>query len=271
VQANVRLLFTSPRPQTFATLVQPAVTTGHGVFEDYQLTEWLPYRGQPVELEAALYEILGKNNLLTAISIVCDFASLVTPPVSAALAVVDKVATGIEKVIEAGAASPTLVLHGTLSAPQLRPGWLAVARAAEQELPSATLSLDAAGRLRRNGARLTGYDYMVVRIQGCRERSDWRTPDLDEAIAAALYARNLGRSGEYEQRRAEALGKVYLSTDLTPPQRKQAALAVREELDEAAPGASAEGGMTMADIVARRGLPSRAQVEHLTLDDLLAR
>src|SRR5258707_5248302 len=47
VQASVKLLFSGPRPQAFATLVQPPVTTGHGSFEDYPLTEWLPDRGQP--------------------------------------------------------------------------------------------------------------------------------------------------------------------------------------------------------------------------------
>jgi len=269
VQASVKLLFRGPRPQAFATLVQPPVATGHGVFEDYPLTEWLPYRGQPVELEAALYEILGPNNLLTAISIVTDFASLVTPPVSAALAVVDKVAAGIEKVIEANAKEPTLVLHGMLAGAGLRPGWLAVVRATEQELPAGSLTLNADGRLSRGGARLTGYDYLVLRIEGTGTREDWRTPDLDEAINAALYAQSIGRHEEYQQRRAEALGKIWLSPDFTPPQRRQLALAIKQELDQTVPGAAAEGGMTIKEIVERRGLPSRAEAQHLTLEGLL--
>ncbi len=270
VQASVKLLFGGPRPQTFATLAQPPATTGHGSFEDYLLTEWLPYRGQPVELEAALYEILGKNNLLTAISIVADFASLATPPVSAALAVIDKVAAGIEKVIDANAKDPTLVLHGTLTGANLRPGWLAVVRATERELPPDSLALSADGRLSRGGARLTGHDYVVLRVEGTAARQDWRTPDLDEAISAALYAQSIGRHEEYQQRRAEALGKVWLSPDFTPPQRRQLSQAIKDELDQAVPGAAAEGGMTVAEIVARRGLPTRAQVQHLTLEQLLA-
>jgi hypothetical protein len=270
VQASVKLLFGGPRPQTFATLVQPPATTGHGSFADYLLTEWLPYRGQPVELEAALFEILGQNNLLTAISIVSDFASLVTPPVSAALAVVDKVTAGIEKVIEVNAKDPTLVLHGTLTGADLRPGWLAVVRAPERDLPRDSLTLNADGRLSRGGARLVGYDYIVLRLEGTATRTDWRTPDLDEAISAALYARDLGRKQEYRQRRAEALGKIWLSCDFTPPQRQQLALAVKQELDRAIPGAAAEGGMTIKEIVERRGLPSRAEAQHLTIEELLA-
>lgn len=269
VQASVRLRFSGPRPQTFATLVQPPATTGHGSFRNYLLTEWLPYRGQPVELEAALYEILGKNNLLTAISIVTEFASLVTPPLSAALAVADKVTAGIEKVIEANAKDPALVLHDTLSGAELRPGWLAVIRATEREVPSGSLTVDRGGRLCRDGGWLTGHDYVVLRIEGTRERSDWRTEDLDEAISAALYARDLGRQEEYEQRKAEALSKIWFSPDFTPPQRAQVSKMIREELDEAVPGAAAAGAMTIREVVARRGLPSRAEVRHLTLRELL--
>ena len=73
VQASVRMLFGGVTPTTFATLVQPSSTGGaSGVFEDYQPTELLPYQGQSVELQAALYEILGQNNLRTAIDIVTD-------------------------------------------------------------------------------------------------------------------------------------------------------------------------------------------------------
>jgi len=45
---------------------------------------------------------------------------------------------------------------------------------------------------------------------------------------------------------------------------------VAEELGTAAPGAASSGEMTAASIVARRGLPSRQEVEHLTLSELLA-
>lgn len=208
VQISVRLLFGGLSPQTFATLVRPTVTSGHGIFEDYQLTELLPYRGQSVELQAGLYEIIGANHLRIAIDIVSNFASLVTPPVSAALAVVDKVADGIEKVIEANAADPTLSMQGTLAAPgggltnELKPGWLAVVWATEAELPKAELHLNN-GRLCRNGERLTGFDYLVLRVGGRQTRDDWRTPDLDRAISEALYAKDLGRSDEYERLASE--------------------------------------------------------------------
>lgn len=275
VQASVRMRYGGLSPRTFATLVQPPVASGRGVFEDFQLTELMPYRGQSVELEAGLYAIVAKHNLGTAIDIVTSFASLVVPPVSAVLAVIDKVAEGIEKVIEANAADPMLCLLGTLAAPggglsnELRPGWLAVVRATEAELPRAELHVRD-GRLCRNGARLTGFDYLVLRIEGRRERDDWRTPDLDRVISEAAYAKDLGRAEEYHRLLSDALCQIWLSADLTPPQRRQVAAAVKEELGATEPGAVAAGELTVEAIVARRGLPSRQEVQHITLRDLLA-
>jgi hypothetical protein len=49
-------------------------------------------------------------------NILSGFASLVTPPVSAPLAVADRVATGIEKVIRANGTDPRLRLHTSLTA-----------------------------------------------------------------------------------------------------------------------------------------------------------
>lgn len=274
VQASVRMRYGGLSPKTFATLVQPQVRAGRGVFEDFQLTELLPYRGQSVELQAGLYAIVTKNNLGTAIDIVTSFASLVTPPVSAVLAVIDKVADGIEKVIEANAADPLLCLLGTLAAPgggltnELRPGWLAVVRATEAQLPRAELHL-ADGRLCRNGTRLTGFDYLVLRIEGRKERDDWRTPDLDRAIGEAAYAKDLGRAEEYQRALSDALSKIWFSADLTTVQRRQLAAAVKEELGAAEPGAVAPGELTAEAIVTRRGLPSRREIQHLTLRDLL--
>jgi hypothetical protein len=274
VQASVRLLFGggpiaggSDR-QSFSTLVKPPVGTDLGILQDYLLTGWLPYRGQPVELEAALHAIPGENQLLTAVEIVADFASLLTPPLSAALDIADKVAAGIERIIAANETGPVLVLHVTLATPA--PGWLAVIRATEDQLPAAELHVSDSGRLCRNGARLTGYDYLVLRVEGCTDRDDWRAPDLDAAIANALYSRDLGHQDSYELLRAQALGKIYDSPDFTPSQRRQIAAAVKEELDDTAAGAVAAGAMTVAGIVARRGLPSRDEVEYLTLADLLS-
>jgi hypothetical protein len=273
-QASARLLFGqsatgAPATQTFTTLVQPPTAPGTGVFEDYVLTDWLPYRGKPVELQAALHVILGENKLVTAVDIVTDFAALLTPPLSAALAIAGQVAAGIEKIIEANKQRPVLVLHTTLPNPV--PGWLALVRATEDELPTGSLAINAAGRLcRRDGTRLAGHDFLVLRVEACRERTDWLTPDLDALLGSALYSYNLGHHDEFEHLRNEALARICFSPDFTWTQRKQLTKMVREQFDEMQVGAVADGGMTIAEIVARRGLPSREEVARLTLDDLLS-
>src|SRR5262245_19461389 len=95
LQASARLLYGGGAKKVFATLARPpADRLGPGVFQDYELTYLLPYLGESVELEVSLFEILGKNNLGAALDILSDFASLVTPPVSTALGVMEKVASG---------------------------------------------------------------------------------------------------------------------------------------------------------------------------------
>lgn len=273
VQAMVRLVFGGLEPQTFVTLVQPPVSPG--VFQDYPLTGLLPYSGGAVELQAALHPILGKNHLTTALDILTSFASLLTPPMSVALTIAGQVASGVEKIIAANGQDPVLSLHGARVAPgagapgELRPGWLAVVRATERELPARELHMSD-GRLCRDGQRLVGFDYLVLRVEGRKERDDWRTPDLDQAISAALFAKAIGRSEEYERLRAEALSRIFFSADLTPAHRNQVAGMVRETLDGAVPGAAADGELTVAGMIAERGLPSRESVAGLTLTSLLS-
>jgi hypothetical protein len=277
VTASVQVLLRKPNRtapgapvremQTFAILVNPPASSGPGVHEDYLITDWIPYQGQSIVVEAALYQVRGENKLVTAIDVISDFASLVTPPVSAALAIADKVATGIEKVIKANGTAPKLHVHKGLTAP----GWIAVVNAPEGKVPDSELSIDKDGLPLLNGRRLSGVDYLLLRVESCRERDDWRDPDLYQAMAAARYARDVeGDRKRYTRLREEALGKIYYSTDFTSVQSKKLALVVMEELDDDESGAVDAGSATLAEIVARRGLPSDGQVETLTLDDLIA-
>lgn len=273
VRAEIRLPFGDQEPRTFTRLVRPEVTSAHGVFEDFDLTGLLPYRGGTVGTKAELHQILRKNHLGTAIDVVTGFSSLLAP-LSAALAIANQVATGIDMIIKANAQDPVLSVERTSAAPggggqnELRPGYLVVVRATEDELPAKELRMEN-GRLACSGGRLTGFDYMVLRVEGRQERDDWRVPDLDTAIRDALVAKASGRSDEYESLRAEAVSMAWTSAILTPLDRKRVAKAVREELDTAVLGAAADGELTVATIVGR-GLPSRDSVVGLTLADLLA-
>jgi hypothetical protein len=274
VRASAQALFGKPDQrapdatilgqQKFAILVKPEA--GAGVFMAYSITGWIPYLGQAIELEAALYPVLGKNRLLTAVDILSEFASLVTPPISAALAVADRMTAGIDKVVRSSGTEPALQLHTSLTAP----GWVAVVAAPADKLPRAELDVNDSGQLCRDGGQLTQYDYLVLRVESRRERDDWRTPDLDLAITAACHARDIDNAKKvYKRRYDEVLSKIYRSPDFTTSQRKKLAKVVKEELDDTSYGAVSDGGATLADIVARRGLPSDSDVEFLALDDLI--
>lgn len=273
VRADIGLALGDQGPKTFTRLVQPAVTAAHGASEDFDLTGLLPYRGGTVDIRAELHRILRKNHLATAIDIVTAFSSLL-PPLSAALAVADQVATAIEEILAANAQAPVLLVERTSAEPgggganDLAPGCLAVVRATESELPAKELHIEN-GRLCRNGDRLTGFDYLVLRVEARRERDDWRVPDLDQAIRDAIVAKAMGRPAEFETLRARALTQVLTSPSFTPPDQRRVARAVREELDALVPGAASGTEPTIAAIAAR-GLPTREEVAHLTLPGLLA-
>lgn len=273
VRAEIGLALGDDGPRMFARLVRPTVTSAHGVFEDFDLTGLMPYRGGNIDIKAELHQILRKNHLTTALDVVSGFSTLLTP-LSAALAIADQVTTSIDKIIKANAQDPVLSVQRTQAEPgdgssnDLRPGYLAVVRATEGELPVKELHIDH-GRLCRNGDRLTGFDYLVLRVEGRQERNDWRVPDLNEAIEKAVVAKATGRSAEYETFRAAAITMAMTSASLTPSDQRRIAKGLQEELDAAVPGAAGEGEMTLATIV-ERGLPSRDSIEYLTLADLLS-
>lgn len=273
VQALIRVPAGGAEPSTFVRLIQPPSTSAHGVFEDFDLTGLLPYRGGDVEIQAALHQILRKNHLGTAIDILTGFSSLLTP-LSAALAVADQVAKGVEKIIEANAKDPVLTMWKKITAPggggpnDLAPGYLAVIRATEEELPARELSIED-GRLCRNGTRLTGFDFLVLRVEGRTQRDGWDIADLNQAIDAACTAKALNRPEEYDRLRAGALTLVWTSPSLTPPDQRRLAKAVQERLENLAPGAAADGDLTVGAIVAEHGLPSLESVQDLSLSDLL--
>lgn len=274
VQASVKLLFGGVHQQrTLATLIRPEATADHAAITNYRLTDWLPYLGQAVEIRANLYQIVGKNNLLAAIDVVSEFASLIPAPgVSTAVTVADKVAHGINKVVEASAAKTVLEVHDTFAPgtpTPVRPGWLAVVRTPAKELPAESLALDEHGQLCKDGQALTGYDYLVLRIDACQERPDWQTPDIDNAIKAARSAQARGKTKEYKSLANLAITKIWESPDFTTQHQMRLAKTLEADFELAKPGSVAEGDLTLKSIVDRLGLPSRAEVAGLTLENLL--
>lgn len=282
VHASVSLAFSGGRATFTRVARPPEQMLGPGVRTGYPLSELMPYPGGVVEIEAGLLSIRGEPGLGLALDILGDFASLVAAPLGGALDIAGKITSGVEKLIAAGA-DVSLGYHqgftaggasGTSAGNVLGPGHIAVVLAGAADVPSADLSV-VDGRLHRIGRPLTDYDYMVLRIEGRRERDDWRFPDLDRLIARAIEAQVMGKVDEYEALRSEALAKVVTSPDLTVPDRRRVAQAIQEELGDAEStglGARGKDIPGLDAIMQRRAIPlqAAAALPPVTLQELLA-
>ncbi len=221
-------------------LAQPSPEmVGPGVWTDFPVTGLLPYNGGTVEIEAGLTALTRTNSLGVAVSILDDFSGLVLPPVSEALTVAGKVSDGVQALLGASEGEIFLGLHQALVAAGgggenvLAPGYLAVVGATEKEVKPASLSVkDSALRIKDgDGDRpLEGYDYLLFRIEGRRERDDWRFPRFDELMTKAISAYFANEHSAYERHQADLLAAILNSPDLVPPDRNRVARAVRDEI-----------------------------------------
>jgi hypothetical protein len=285
VHASVRLNFGGEPGATFTSLSRPPEGgLGPGVYGNYALTSLLPYRGGTVELQAGLTAVDGANALAAAFSVVQDFSSLIGPPLGEALGIAGKVADGVQKLLDAGQDDVVLGLHqqyasaGGGGAHVLRPGYWALVRATEREVRPADLRVEG-DRLRvaaGNGTTpLEGHDYILLRIEGRKERDDWRFKRFEDLIAKAIDAHYADNQPSYTGYRNAVLAEILSSPDLTRPDALRVATAVKRELDQAVAaglGATGDGPLDLAGIV-ERSAPSRDEVagmEALTVGDLLA-
>lgn len=227
---------------TLTRLARPSEgMVGDGVWTNFPVTGLIPYRGGTVEIEAGLTALTRSSVLGAAVDVLGEFSGLVTPPVSEALQVARKVATGVQTLLDAGGGEIALGLHQAYSPPgggadQLAPGHLAVIGAAHGELAREKLLVDENRLHLRDGdgsAPLEGYDYLLLEIESQTERPDWRFPRFERLIHAAITAHFAGEKASFERHRNDVLAEVLNSPDLTLPDRRRIAQAVKDELEMA--------------------------------------
>ncbi|MEV4146527.1 hypothetical protein AB0J40_22870 [Amycolatopsis sp. NPDC049691] len=257
----------------FTRFTKPAATlAAPGAYIDYPMTPLLPFAGGTVEVEAALYQASVAGPLAAAVAIGGSIASLIGPPLSVAAAIADKVGTGLDTVLATQDEKPVLGLHHTLIAAGgggqvLRGGHLVVVNAPESEVP-ASLRV-AEGRLRTDAGLLTGFDYLVVRVECRTQHDELRFPNLAELEQRAAYEWQMGNADRYREIRAQAVAEALGSPDLIARDRTVVARYVAGRFDAlkefgAVPGE--EGGF---DPIPAHLLPGQDEVANLTLDDLL--
>jgi hypothetical protein len=256
---------------------------GPGVWTNYPITGLLPYNGGIVEIDASLEALKTDNLLGAAVGMLDNFSGLVVPPVSEALAVTKVVTKGVQALLEAGSEEAFLSLHQAYTAPgegggenQLRPGYLAVVGTTEKKLAHESLVVRNNILHVQKGegtVPLEGHNYLLFRIEGRRERDDWRFPGIASFIDRAREAKAAKEKKSYQRNRDTAVSMALTSPDLTPPDRNRVARAIRDELRDSATLDAGFVGATdsLAEIVARRAIPLDDPRVHseLTLSELL--
>jgi hypothetical protein len=255
----------------------PRAALSPGVFVGYPVTDLLPFAGGVVEIEAALLALKGESYLAAALGILESFSGLVTGPVSEALGVAEKVATGLDKLVGATDGQVHLGLHdafGSAGGPSaLAPGYLAVVRATPQQLDGSRLGVASKRLFVQTDAAwvpLQGHDYMLYYVEGREERDDWRLPAIQGPLDQALEAIVLGdgpKAGAYKK---AALIAALTCKELTPLDRQRVARAVKDELAAAADagqGAAGPGSRDLDAIVKTHASMARGLGDDLLTED----
>ncbi|WP_256788543.1 hypothetical protein [Frankia sp. AvcI1] len=292
LHAGASLTFGAGAPVAFTTFSRPAAAWAvPGDQFDFPITPLLPFNGGTVEIEAAVYQAAQTGPLGTAASFVAGFAELLGPPLATAASVANAISTGLDSLIGASGDEPVLGVHYAMISPggggqPVQAGHLAVVNAPPGSLPG-ELTIGADGRLAVRGdptvaggsggagggeRRLTGFDYLVVRVETRTEHDVWLSPAMTTLITQARLARAHGRAGAFADHRAEAVTLAWTSADYVESDRPRIAAAIAAALDAGPEQAAfADPDATVADEVIAL-LPARDDpaLAALTLADLLA-
>lgn len=185
VSVGVQLKF-GDQPATIVTRVvrPPEDATKDGVLRNYEILPLTPFNGGTVEVQAALLAMQGADYLGVVIDVLQDFSSLIAAPLGQALAVADKVANGLDTIMQATNGDARLPYHDTfvgagMGANELKPGYLAIIRAEANEVDPKRLSVQDGKLLYApsSGAPPSPFrlaDYVLLRFDGSASRDDYR-------------------------------------------------------------------------------------------------
>jgi hypothetical protein len=271
LHGGVTLTFQGSEATPFTRFTRPDVAqTAPGVYLDYPMTSLVPYAGGPVSVEAALYRVSDGGPLETAVTIAGSLASLVGPPLSMAATIAEKVSAGLGTVLND--TDPVLGVHWTMGSAGgggqvLRPGHIVVVNAAPAAVPGPLRIVD--GRLHGQDGLLTGFDYLVLRVE-CRDENDeWRFPELERLRKEAMAAYHQGLLDTYKQLRTQAVVRVLSSPDLTEHDTLRVARYVQQAIDRVTELGVNTADEDSLDPIPPHLLPHRTDVEGLTAAELL--
>jgi hypothetical protein len=245
VHTSVQLKFGS-EPVKISHVTDGSGQIGRGIFQDYALTDLMPFNGGIVEIQSGLIALKGTNYLKGTIGILKDFSGLVGAPLGQTLDIAEKVSTGLQNLFTDSKGEVALAFHKQYVAAgggggELRPGYIALVAADPKKFKQDKLSVEKSRLLyAADGNKpevLEGYDYMLLRVEGRSERDNWRMKNIEEPLNQAIeetLKRNFDKANEYK---TAALLVIFQSPDLAVGDRRRVADAIEAELKEIAGGA----------------------------------
>lgn len=193
---------------------------------NYQMTPLVPFNGGVIELSAGLLAIAGKNEVKSFLKVLGDFSNLLmVPQLSTALAIATPLANGLAELVGATENKLTLGLHqtwtgGSGGAAQLRAGYFAVILADDNQLEDRKLWVEK-GRLKYGdtlaAARpLSGYHYMLFRLERRSERDDWDSlTAIQEPYDKAIEMLRVGNAVQADAYIRTAKAAAFTAKELT--------------------------------------------------------
>ncbi|HKU77098.1 MAG TPA: hypothetical protein VJR02_24515 [Pyrinomonadaceae bacterium] len=190
------------------------------------LTSLVPFNGGEVAIDAGLLAMEGKDDLKGFLNVLGDFSSLlVVPQLSAALAIATPLAKGVSELV--GSTNGKLVLGlsdtwtgGAGGGNLLREKYFTVILAKENEINKEKLWVEN-DRLKYGDAQsssklLTGYNYMLFRIERQDEFDSWDSlTSIKEPFDQALLLLKAGNKDEAAALIKQAKLAAYNAKELT--------------------------------------------------------
>jgi hypothetical protein len=214
---------------------------GDIVARNFVLTPTVPFNGGIIELDAGLLAIEGENYLGNFIHALGGFASLLAvPQLSAVIGLAQPLAAGVQDLLGGGNGRRHIGLHDSFTADQLKPGYLAVIRASESDLPLERLYVvgdqlrQGTGLAAGQHGPLVGYDYMLFRLEVFEDRDDLE--QLTSIWQPLSEARSQLRNQDEKKAEfylLEAKQRAYDAPELTRVDRRRAITVLNEQYQQA--------------------------------------
>jgi hypothetical protein len=283
VHTAIELKF-GPSPIKISHVTDGTDQVGRGVFRSFALSDLVPFGGGIVRIQSALLSLEGTNYIKQGIGILKDFSSLVAAPLGQTLTIAEKVGTGMQNLLRGASGAMVLGFHREYAADGgggsvLKPGYTALILATQAQVDQNRLSVKNSQLLYagQDGTAkpLDGYNYMLLRVEGRRERDNWRLPNIEEPLNQAIQATIQGDTEKADGFLKAALLVVWQSPDLAVQDRRRVADAIRKELEEIGGGglgAAAGEVRSLSEIMMARAQPvARAlQEPPLSVEEIIS-